>query len=133
MSKQLMPKLPASPGEKNPSTSEKSQAVAEKVQAMLLVMWKNSRATVAERVLTLRNAQGRLAEGALDRIARKDAESAAHKLAGILGTFGLPEGSALASKIEQLLAQESGIDRAQQQQLAAWLDDLEKQIAAKDR
>lgn len=133
MSKQLMPKLPASSGEKNPSASEKSQAVAEKVQAMLLVMWKSSRATVAERVLTLRNAQERLAEGALDRIARKDAESAAHKLAGILGTFGLPEGSALASKIEQLLAQEFGIDRTQQQQLAAWLDDLENQIAAKDR
>ena len=45
--------------------------------------------------------------GSLDNQTRKNAEAAAHKLAGVLGTFGLPEGSKLASKIEDLLAQET--------------------------
>jgi HPt (histidine-containing phosphotransfer) domain-containing protein len=112
--------------------SEKSESTADKIEAMLLVMWKSSRPTVAERIGTLRNAQERLAEGALDRITRKDAESAAHKLAGVLGTFGIPQGSALSSKIESLLAQDAGINQRQQQELASWLDDLEGLIATKD-
>jgi HPt (histidine-containing phosphotransfer) domain-containing protein len=109
-----------------------AEQTAQKVQAMLEVMWKNNRAIIAERVRTLRAAQQSLAEGALDRIKRKDTESAAHKLAGILGTFGLPEGSALARKIDQLMAQEGGIDQQQQHQLGEWLDDLERCIDSKD-
>ncbi len=113
--------------------SEKSESTAEKIEAMLQIMWKSSRATIAERVATLRNAQQRLAEGSLDKITRKEAESAAHKLAGVLGTFGLPEGSAIASRIEVLLAQDAGINPRQQQDLAKWLDDLEGLIATKDQ
>jgi len=112
--------------------SEKSEA-SQKIQAMLQVMWKTSRHTIAERIDTLRGAQKSLAEGALDSITRKQAESAAHKLAGILGTFGLPEGTTLASKIEHLLAQEAGINPDQQQELAGLLDGLERQIATKDQ
>jgi HPt (histidine-containing phosphotransfer) domain-containing protein len=112
--------------------TEKSDSTAQKIEAMLKVMWKSSRATIEERLATLRDAQHRLAEGALDRVTRKDAESAAHKLAGVLGTFGLPEGSALASKIETLMAQEAGINQQQQQDFSGWLEHLESQIATKD-
>jgi HPt (histidine-containing phosphotransfer) domain-containing protein len=112
--------------------SEKSETAADKIQAMLQVMWKNSRATIAERMRTLRHAQEKLAKGTLQGKERKDAESAAHKLAGILGTFGLPQGTALASRIENLLATEGQIEKQQQHELAAWLDDLEAQIATKD-
>jgi HPt (histidine-containing phosphotransfer) domain-containing protein len=113
--------------------SEKSEPAAEKIQAMLQVMWKNSRATIAERTRMLRNAQEKLAKGAIDDRERKEAESAAHKLAGILGTFGLPQGTALASKIENLLASADAIKEEHQQELAALLEDLEAQIASKDR
>jgi HPt (histidine-containing phosphotransfer) domain-containing protein len=112
--------------------SEKSEPAADKIQAMLLVMWKNSRATITERTRTLRQAQEKLAKGTLEGKERKEAESAAHKLAGILGTFGLPQGTALASRIENLLATEGQIEEQQQHELAAWLDDLEAQIASKD-
>jgi HPt (histidine-containing phosphotransfer) domain-containing protein len=112
--------------------SEKSEPAADKIQAMLQVMWKNSRATIAERVRTLRHAQEKLAKGALEGKERKEAESAAHKLAGILGTFGLPQGTALASRIENLLATEGPIKEQHQQELATCLLDLEAQIASKD-
>ena len=111
--------------------SENEEAVAEKIQAMLEVMWKNSTATVAERVSMVRRAQQKLAQGTLDTVVRKEAESAAHKLAGILGTFGLPEGSALASKIERLLAREGAVSKHQEQELAEWLDKLEREIATR--
>ena len=111
--------------------SESEEAVAAKIQAMLEVMWKNSAATVVERVSVVRRAQQELAQGTLDNAVRKEAESAAHKLAGILGTFGLPEGSALASKIERLLAREGAISKHQEQELTSWLNDLEGQIATK--
>jgi HPt (histidine-containing phosphotransfer) domain-containing protein len=112
--------------------SQKSEPAADKIQAMLLVMWKNSRATVAERMRTLRHAQEKLAKATLEGKERKEAESAAHKLAGILGTFGLPQGTALASRIENLLATEGLIEEQHHHELAAWLDDLEAQIASKD-
>ena len=111
--------------------SEKSDNAAQ-VQAMLEVMWKNSRPIVAERVRTLRHAQQSIVEGTLDVIARKDAESEAHKLAGILGTFGLPQGSAIALKIEHLMAQQREFTAWQQNELANWLDGLEIQINSKD-
>ncbi len=111
--------------------SEKSDNAAQ-VQAMLEVMWKNSRPIVAERVRTLRHAQQSIVEGTLDVIARKDAESEAHKLAGILGTFGLPQGSAIALKIEHLMAQQREFTAWQQNELADWLDGLEIQINSKD-
>lgn len=112
--------------------SQKPDEASQQIQAMLDVMWKNSRAIITERVRSLRGAQQSLAQGALDRITRKDAESAAHKLAGILGTFGLPQGSVLASRIERVMAQDDGINQQQQQELAAWLDSLEQQINSKD-
>ena len=112
--------------------SDDQQSTAQKIEAMLKVMWKSSRPTIEERLETLRGARQRLAEGSLDRIARKEAESAAHKLAGVLGTFGLPEGSASASKIEALMAQEAGINQKQEQEFAHLLSDLEAKIATKD-
>ena len=112
--------------------SDDQQSTAQKIEAMLKVMWKSSRPTIDERLETLRGARQRLAEGALDRISRKEAESAAHKLAGVLGTFGLPEGSASASKIEALMALEAGINQKQEQEFAHLLSDLEAKIATKD-
>jgi HPt (histidine-containing phosphotransfer) domain-containing protein len=105
---------------------------AARVQAMLEVMWKNSRSIIAERIQTLRGAEESLAGGSLEAVDRKDAESAAHKLAGILGTFGLPEGSVLASKIERMMAQKAEISDWQRSELNELLGQLEVQIKSKD-
>jgi HPt (histidine-containing phosphotransfer) domain-containing protein len=104
---------------------------AEKLQEMLQAMWKTSRPAILERFQTIRDAEKMLASGSLDEDARKNAESAAHKLAGVLGTFGLPQGTQLASQIEVLLASSAPIDATHAHELAASLDQLEAIIASK--
>ena len=104
---------------------------AEKLQEMLQAMWKTSRPAILERFQTIRDAEKMLASGSLDEDARKNAESAAHKLAGVLGTFGLPQGTQLASQIEVLLASSAPIDATHVHELAASLDQLEAIIASK--
>lgn len=101
------------------------------LQAMLRVLWKNNRATIDERVQRLREAQNQLLADQMDAVSRKEAESAAHKLAGVLGTFGLPEGSRIASSIEQLFAGEAPIDDQAKIDIAQHLDNLEAIIASK--
>lgn len=112
-------------------TSSNQAGKSEKLEAMLRGMWKSSHATILERIETLRVAQAALAAGSLDDAARKNAESAAHKLAGILGTFGLPQGTQLASQIEALLASPSPLSVDQTRDFALWLDQLESVIASK--
>jgi HPt (histidine-containing phosphotransfer) domain-containing protein len=99
------------------------------LQELLDTLWKNNYPKLLERLRILREAHRKLSAGTLDPQARHDGEDAAHKLAGILGTFGLPEGSALASKIEVLLAQEAGAE--EEHELQSWLDELEAIIASK--
>jgi HPt (histidine-containing phosphotransfer) domain-containing protein len=110
-------------------TSPSTQA--EKLQEMLQAMWKTSRPAILERFQTIRDAEKMLAAGSLDDGARKNAESAAHKLAGVLGTFGLPQGTQLASQIEALLASSSPLDTTHAHELARKLDELEAIIASK--
>jgi len=104
---------------------------AQELEALLQTLWKSSYPTLLERLKTLRDAQSKLVTGSLDNETRKDSEAAAHKLAGVLGTFGLPEGSRLASKIEALLAQEAELSAEHGRELGEWLDELEAVVASK--
>lgn len=56
----------------------------------------------------------------------------AHRLAGNLGTFGLPEGSELARNIEQLLRANTLLDQREVQQLCDWVAAL-KQVVTQQR
>jgi DNA-binding winged helix-turn-helix (wHTH) protein/HPt (histidine-containing phosphotransfer) domain-containing protein len=56
----------------------------------------------------------------------------AHRLAGNLGTFGLPEGSELARNIEQLLRSDTLLDQREAQQLCDWVAAL-KQVVTQQR
>ncbi|HEX3470733.1 MAG TPA: Hpt domain-containing protein [Silvibacterium sp.] len=111
--------------------SETSDPRAQELEVLLQTLWKNNYATILERLKTLRDVQKGLAIGPLDNQTRQNAEAAAHKLAGVLGTFGLPEGSKLASKVEVLLAQESSPGPESGAELEAWLDKLEALVASK--
>lgn len=113
--------------------NENEEVVTQKIEAMLQAMWKSSAAAIAERVGSLRTAQTRLAGGTLDPVDREEAQAAAHKLAGILGTFGLPQGSILASKIERLMTQDGAIDERHRALFSSWLDELETEISSKER
>ncbi len=63
-------------------------------------LWLQFLPLLDERVTVLEDAAAALAKGTLTLIAREQATAAAHKLAGVLGTFGLAEGTMLAREAE---------------------------------
>jgi HPt (histidine-containing phosphotransfer) domain-containing protein len=65
-------------------------------------MWSQFQPQMYGRVAVLEMAAGPLADGTLTDTEREEATGAAHKLAGILGSFGLPEGTNLAREAETL-------------------------------
>ena len=70
-------------------------------------MWTKFLPEIEERVAVLENAGAAISRGALTAELRKEALSAAHKLAGVLGTFGLDEGTVLAREAEEIYLRES--------------------------
>ena len=111
--------------------SEPPDSNAQELEGLLQTLWKSNYPTLLERLKTLRDAQSKLVTGSLDNETRKDSEAAAHKLAGVLGTFGLPAGSRLASKIEAMLASEAELSTERGRELGEWLDELEATVASK--
>ena len=80
--------------------------IAARMKTMLAQIWRTSEATLFERIATIRAASVGIDDGTLDDERREQARAAAHKLAGVLGTFGLPQGTEVARQVEVLL--ESG-------------------------
>lgn len=95
-------------------------------------LWMASRRTVLERVAVLKEAQPALHADVTDEAARRAGREAAHKLSGVLGVFGMPRGSEVASTMEHLLASENRLDAAGLTLLDENLAELERLIAAKD-
>jgi len=83
-----------------PTSTSDAPPPANTLQLLLQQLWVTSQATIAQRLETLQNAQIHMEQNSLDARIRKQAADAAHKLAGILGTFGLPQGSTLALQVE---------------------------------
>lgn len=65
-------------------------------------LWTQYRSTIDEQVAVLESAAATLARRELTTEERVAANSAAHKLAGVLGTFGLTKGTVLAREAEML-------------------------------
>jgi HPt (histidine-containing phosphotransfer) domain-containing protein len=65
-------------------------------------LWQQFLPQMFDRVAFLEAAVTPLGEGTLTEAQREEANAAAHKLAGILGSFGLPEGTVLAREAEAL-------------------------------
>lgn len=87
-------------------------------------LWKQFLPQIGERVAILETAGHALSEGELPDEQRDSARSAAHKLAGVLGTFGLTKGTILAREAEQICSGDS--DPA----LAEQLTDIAAQLRA---
>lgn len=104
---------------------------ADRLQQLLLQLWMTSKATVAERLETIRFAQTRLEQNALDDPTRLQAISAAHKLAGILGTFGLPRGTELAQQVEMALERAGRTGSLDAKALAMTLHELSELVDQK--
>ena len=103
---------------------------AKEMSDLLQALWVKNYPLLLERMKLLHAAKDKLNAGCLNEQTRKDGEEAAHKLAGILGTFGLPQGSVLASKIEVLLGGGRSVSAEHAAELSSSVDELDGVIAS---
>jgi DNA-binding response OmpR family regulator len=98
---------------------------------LLLDIWYRHRDQMIERVANIEQVISELKTQSLSQETRLQAWQSAHTLAGALGTFGLPLGSAAAKKIELLLEGHLDITAADLPQLQAGVDKLYREIDSK--
>ncbi len=92
-------------------------------------LWVKYLPQMEERVGTLRKAAQNAANGNLTAIELQQAGSDAHKLAGVLGTFGINEGTELAREAESLCGGSFEGDPVVTTRLAAIAEHLRDMIA----
>jgi HPt (histidine-containing phosphotransfer) domain-containing protein len=92
-------------------------------------LWKQFLPQIEERVAVLETAGRDLAGGGLSDNERDAAQAAAHKLAGVLGTFGLTKGTILSREAEMLCSGDA--DPASAGQLASIAVQLRALIAGR--
>jgi len=73
-------------------------------------LWTRFLPQMLERVAILETAAAACNAGNLSIEQRQTANDAAHKLAGVLGTFDLPRGTILARELEGMYSREEGPD-----------------------
>lgn len=73
-------------------------------------LWNRFRPEMVERVSLLESANRALSANKLSKDQQGQANSAAHKLAGVLGTFGLTKGTVLAREAELIYAGDAETD-----------------------
>jgi HPt (histidine-containing phosphotransfer) domain-containing protein len=115
-----------SPDDNGHSTEPQSQE--QKLQTMISALWERSRHTVIERAALLRTAGDLLSDNSLDQATQQRAVDSAHKLAGVLGTFGLPQGTDLAREAEVLFGQSTPLGRDEIERLQLLLAELTRLI-----
>jgi HPt (histidine-containing phosphotransfer) domain-containing protein len=115
-------------GARAPGKAGDSESPQQKLHAMLAGIWEKSKQTIAERIGILQQAQILAASDSLDEAARLRAVDAAHKLAGVLGTFGLPRGTELAREVEETFGNPAAWSPTTIQRLASLLDELDSLI-----
>lgn len=96
-------------------------------------LWAKHLAQMQERVERLRKAAEDLANGLLNQSEQQQAAAEAHKLAGVLGTFGLKEGSELAREAEVLYESPLDGNTAAASRLATIAADLQALIAGRNQ
>ena len=113
-----------------PSSTEapEAQSQEQKLQTMISALWDRSRHTVVERAAMLRTAGDLLVANRLDEATQLSAVDSAHKLAGVLGTFGLPRGTDLAREAEVLFGQSTPPGKVEIERLQVLLAELTRLI-----
>lgn len=99
--------------------------------AKLSELWLASRSTILQRLADLRSAHEDLIADPDNEDARHRGRDVAHKLAGVLGTFGLPQGSKIASAIETTLTDAVPLTPADVATLGAHISELDAVVASK--
>ncbi|MGH2681675.1 MAG: response regulator [Actinomycetota bacterium] len=102
--------------------------LSTEVSTAIQNLWSQVRTSVLARLDVLDRALEALAAGALDLPLRRSAEREAHRLAGLVGTFGFHRGSELASRLEHELM--AGPAQAAAQKLAEMVAELRRELEA---
>lgn len=89
------------------TTSQPGNRVHEALSQAMDGLWVRFLPEIRERVAVLEAAAEAIGQGKLAGKQRESAQAAAHKLAGVLGTFGLTRGTVLARELELTFARES--------------------------
>ncbi|MEO0406010.1 MAG: response regulator [Cyanobacteria bacterium P01_A01_bin.135] len=95
-----------------PPESLEQMPTRSDIATALATAWNQSSGEMHQRLSALDAAAAAIAEGAISPELRRAGHTQAHKLAGSLGCFGLPEGSRLARELEQLLQSEAPLTAA---------------------
>ena len=101
-------------GERSPLRSQTPQEQAEsqkKLHDLLATLWEQRKGILLERLHVLKESITSLETTGSPESRKRGAETA-HKLAGILGTFGLPRGTELAREAEVTLDQDAPLNAA---------------------
>lgn len=96
-------------------------APSQDPRELLRQVWLRNRPVTLQRLTVVRAALDELAAGRLEEAAREEARGEAHKLLGVLGTYGFAQGSVLADEAEELL-DEAGGDPSTAADLSARLE-----------
>ena len=92
------------------SSSAQSGKPAEQMLSQAIDrLWARFLPEILQRIAALEEAAVAVAAENLTAPRRKEAEAAAHKLAGVLGTFSLARGTALARELEGTFSSESSL------------------------
>lgn len=100
-----------------------SPAEAEVLLAVTKV-WEKFRASLKDKLVLFEQAIANFACGTPNPDLQREATIEAHRLIGSLGSFGLPEGSEVARKIEQWLATETQLEHQEARQAFALIEQL---------
>jgi HPt (histidine-containing phosphotransfer) domain-containing protein len=89
-------------------TPTRNLAEAPELSAAIDRLWTRFLPEIRERVAVLEAAAAAFAANTLTLQQHEEANTAAHKLAGVLGTFDLTRGTILARELELLYAHDNG-------------------------
>lgn len=95
-----------------------AQAAPPDLNAALERLWTRFLPEIRERVSIIDSAVDALASGSLGTEQKDAARSAAHKLAGVLGTFNLSRGTDLARELEAVFSSANSLEPATAVRLA---------------
>lgn len=101
------------------------------VQAQMDALWTEHRGMLLERLDMLERECWRWLRNTEDRAAGMIVRNLAHRLAGVLGTFGMQRGSMLASSIERMTGMPSHAGRGYGKTLYAILGELREIVRAR--
>jgi len=93
-------------------------------------LWARFLPQMRERMAKIEAANQAIAEGRLSEDLRAEANAAAHKLAGVLGTFGLTKGTVLAREAEVMYAGDIDTDKHALEHLEGIARQLREMIEA---